>query len=146
MWQYGVQRHGVDGRPDESCFWQGITACLVSVQERLRGRQRGSLSSGRRACISSRVGLMEGRRSHSGGRDDVLSSWTPTASGMGLQCSGWWHKADVDGGDAPHWFDVTAPSREGATQTSVPFRGFHCPLSRVRRAGRTRVGGTVSWS
>jgi hypothetical protein len=29
---------------------------------------------------------------------------------------------------------------------SYPFRGFCRPLLRVRRAGRTSVGGTVSWS
>jgi hypothetical protein len=34
---------------------------------------------------------------------------------------GWPHRADSDGGDTPHWFDVTASSREGARQVSVPF-------------------------
>jgi hypothetical protein len=119
VWRYGVQRHGVDDRPSESCFWQGVTVCPVSVQERLRGRRRGILSSGRRVCVSLRVGLMEGR--HSGGRGDVLSSWTPTALGMGMECPGWRHRADDDGGVTPHWFGVTASSREGAIQVSVPL-------------------------
>jgi hypothetical protein len=88
---------------------------------------------------------MVGRRSNSGKRGGVLSSWTPTASGMVLQCPGWRHRAD-DEGDVPHWFDITVSSREGTIQASIPFRGFHRPLSRVRRAGRTRVGGTVSRS
>jgi hypothetical protein len=82
--RYSVQRHGVDGCPNESCFWQGVTACPVSVQERLRGRWCGGRSSGRLVCVSSRVGLMEGRRSHSGGRGDVLLSWTPIVLGMVL--------------------------------------------------------------
>jgi hypothetical protein len=40
---------------------------------------------------------------------------------------GWPHRADGDGGDAPHRFDVTASSREGARQVSVPFS--RVPLS-----------------
>jgi hypothetical protein len=121
VWRYGARHHGVDDRPSESCFWQSVMACPVSVQVWLRGWRRGSLSSGRRACVSSRVGPTEGRRSHSGGRGDILLFWTPIAPGMGLQCPGWRHRADGDGGDTPHWFDVTTSSREGAIRASVPL-------------------------
>jgi hypothetical protein len=62
---------------------------------------------------------MVGQRSNSGGRGDVLSSWTPTTPGMVLQCPRWRHWANGDGGDAPHWFDVTASSHEGAIQASL---------------------------
>jgi hypothetical protein len=34
---------------------------------------------------------------------------------------GWPHRADGDGGDAPHWFDDTVSSCEGARQISIPF-------------------------
>jgi hypothetical protein len=64
---------------------------------------------------------MVGRWSNSGGHGDVLSSWTPTVPGMVLQCPRWRHRADGDEGDAPHWFDVTASSREGAIQAFVPL-------------------------
>jgi hypothetical protein len=151
--RYGVQRHGVDGCPGESCFWQSIMACLVSVQERLRGWRCGIFSSGRRACVSSRVGLTEGQRSHSGGRGDVLSSWTPTAPGMVLQCPGWW-RGSGDGCTRPMAMEdtrltgLTSQRRPVRARDRCPysFRGFHQPLSRVRRAGCTRVGGTVSQS
>jgi hypothetical protein len=64
---------------------------------------------------------MEGWRSHNGGRGDVLSSCTPTTPGVVLQCPGFPHRADGDGGDAHHWFDDTASSRAGARQVSVPL-------------------------
>jgi hypothetical protein len=41
--------------------------------------------------------------------------------GMVVQRRGWPHRADGDGGDAPHWSDVTASSRAGARQAFVPF-------------------------
>jgi hypothetical protein len=90
---------------------------------------------------------MEGRRSHSGGRGNVLSSWTPIAPGMGLQCPGWWHRSDGDKGNAPHWFDVTASSREGAIQASVPlsrvppssFEGAACGLYESGRHSVTEL-------
>jgi hypothetical protein len=153
MRRYGVQRHVVDGCRGESCFWQSITACPVSVQERLRGWWSGSFSSGRRACASSRVGPTEGRRSHSGGRGDVLSSWTPTPPGMVLQCPGWW-RGRGDGRTGPMAMEETRLTGLTSRRRPVrardrcpyPFRGFHHPLSRVRHAGCTRVGGTVSRS
>jgi hypothetical protein len=144
VWRYGVQRHGVDGRPGESCFWQSVTACPVSIQERLQGWRCGSFSSGRRACVSSRVGLTEGRRSHSGGCGDVLSSRTPTTPGMVLQCPGWWCGSG-DGRTGPmvteetHLTGLTSRRRPVRARDKCPysFRGFHRPLSRVRRAGCT---------
>jgi hypothetical protein len=45
----------------------------------------------------------------------------PHSAGVGLQCPGWRHRADGDGGDTPHWFDVTTSSREGAIRASVPL-------------------------
>jgi hypothetical protein len=136
-----------------TCFWQSVTACPVSVQERIRGWQCGSFSSGRCACVSSRVGLTEGRRSHSGRRGDVLSSWTPTAPGMVLLGPGWW-RGSGDGRTGPMATKETLltgltsrcrPMR-ARDKCPYPFRGFHRPLSRVRCAGRTRVGDTVSRS
>jgi hypothetical protein len=41
--------------------------------------------------------------------------------GMVAWQRGWPHRVDGDGGDAPHRFDVTALSREGTRQVSVPF-------------------------
>jgi hypothetical protein len=143
----------VDGRPGESYFWQNVTMCPVPAQVRLRGWRRGSFSFGRRACVSSRVGLTEGWRSHNGGRGDVLSFWTPTSPGMASQCSGWWRS----GGDgrtglmATEETHLTGPTSRcrpvrARDRRPCPFRGFCRPLSRVQRASRTRVGGTVSRS
>jgi hypothetical protein len=143
-----VRRHvilcrGVDGHPGESCFWRDVMACPVSIQERLQGwRCRGRLFGGHPRA-DSRVPLTGGRTRHSSGRGGVPSPHAPTALGMATQCPGWSHRADGDGGDAP---DVTARPHASAEQASVPIRGFRRPLSRVRRASRTRVGGTVSWS
>jgi hypothetical protein len=47
--------------------------------------------------------------------------------GTVAQRRGWLHRADGDGGDAPHWSDVTASSRAGARQAFVPFS--RVPLS-----------------
>jgi hypothetical protein len=41
--------------------------------------------------------------------------------GMVASLRGWPYRDDGDGGDVPHWFDVTASSREGARQVPVPF-------------------------
>jgi hypothetical protein len=41
--------------------------------------------------------------------------------GMALRWWGWPHWTDSDGGDTPHWSDVTASSWAGVEQTSVPF-------------------------
>jgi hypothetical protein len=153
MWRYGVQHHGKDGRPGESCLWRDVAAGPVFVQERLRGWHHGNLLFGHHLYASSRVGLTEGWRSHSGGRGDVLSSWVPTAPGMVLQCSGWWHRG-WDGRTGPMVMEetcLTGPTSrcrpvQARGRHSYPFRGFWRPLSRVRRAGRTRVGDTVSQS
>jgi ribosome modulation factor len=153
VWRYGVQCHGVDGRPGESCFWQSVTARPVSVQEWLRGWRCGSFSPGRRACVVSRAGLTEGQQSHSGGRGSVLLSWTPTAPGIVLQCLGWW----CGSGDGRTGLMVmeetrltgpTSRRRPGRARDRrpSPFQGFRLPLSRVWRAGRMRVGGIVSRS
>jgi hypothetical protein len=143
VWRHGAQCHGVDGRPGESCFWRDVMACPVSIQERLRGWRCRGRPFGGRPRADSRVPLTGGRTRHISGRGGVPSSHTPTALGMMMQCSGWSHRADGDGGDAP---DVTAWPRASAEQVSVPFRGLRHPPSRVRRAGRTRLGGTVSRS
>jgi hypothetical protein len=141
--------------------WMAVLANLASGRASLRvlcpsrsgleGSVVGSLSFGRRACVSSRVGLTEGWRSHNGGRGDVSSSWAPTTPGMVLQCSGWW-RSGGDGRTGPMATEkthLTGPtSRRHPVRVldrrSYPFRGFCRPLLRVRRAGRTRVGDTVS--
>jgi hypothetical protein len=105
------------------------------------------------ACVSSRVGLSEGWRSHSGGRGDFLSSWASTTSRMVLQCPTRW-RGIGDGRTGPMATEetrLTGPTswcRPGRARDrrSYPFQGFWRPLSRVRRAGRTRVGCTVSRS
>jgi hypothetical protein len=121
-------------------------ACHVPDQERLRGWRCRNLPFGRRPCADSRVPLTGGRTGHNGGRGGALSPRAPTVSGMALQCPGWSHRVDGDGGDAPCWSDVTAWSWAGAGQASVSLRGLRRPPSRVLRIVRTRVGGTVSRS
>jgi hypothetical protein len=73
-----------------------------------------------------------------------------TASGMVMQ---WpeWRRGDRDGRTGPMATEVTAPT--GLTSRCCPVqarsscasspRGFCRPFSRVRRASRTGVGGTV---
>jgi hypothetical protein len=125
----------------------------VFVQERLRGWHRGNLLFGRCPYASSRVGLTEGWKSHSGRRGDVLSSWVPTVPGMVRQCSRWW-RSSGDGRTRPMVTEetrLTGPTSQCRPvrvrgRRSYPFRGFWRPLSRVRRVGRTRVGGTVTRS
>jgi hypothetical protein len=150
VWRYGVQRRRVDGRPGESCFWQSVMACLVSIQERLRRWRCGDFPLGRRSYADSRVRLTGGCKAHSSRRGGVLSFRTPTASGMVLQCPGW-RRGSGDGrtglmvtGETP----LTGPTsrrRPGRPRDRCPspFRGFRRPLSRVRRTGRTRVGSTM---
>jgi hypothetical protein len=85
VWRHGVQCHGVDGRPGESCFWRGIVARPVRVQEWLRGwRRRGRLFEG---CPfeDSRVPLTWSRTRHSGRRGGVMSPHASTTSGMVMQ-------------------------------------------------------------
>jgi hypothetical protein len=164
----GHDLHGcvLESRPPSQECWAGalgrstygtplepplsVVAWPVFVQERLRGWQCGSFFPGRRPYADSRVRLTGGRKAHNSRRGGVLSSCTPTALGKVLQCPrwqrGWSHRADDDRGDVLHWSDVTALSWASARQASVLFRGFRRPLSRVRRAGRTRVGSTVSRS
>jgi hypothetical protein len=97
--------------------------------------------------------MIEGWRSHSDGRGDVLSSWAPTAPGMVLQCSRWWRS----GGDGRTGLMVmeetclTGPTSRrrpmrARDRRSYPFRGFCHPLLRVRLAGSTRVGSIVTQS
>jgi hypothetical protein len=95
-----VQCCGVDGRPGESCFWQSVVACPVSVQERLRGWRCGSFFPGRRPYADLRVRLTGGRKVHNSRRGDVLSSRTPTASGVALQFPGW-RRGSGDGRTGP---------------------------------------------
>jgi hypothetical protein len=115
----------------------GVVASFVSAQERLRGWLCGSFLFGRRPYVDSRVHLTEGRRMHSSGRGDVLSSRAPTAPGMVLQCPGWWH----NGGDGRTGPEVTEKTRSTSlTSRCRPawvrgwrpylFRGFRRPLSR----------------
>jgi hypothetical protein len=121
----------------------------ISLQERLRGWRRRSLPFGRRPRADSRAQLTGGRAGHNSGRGGVLSPHTPTALGMALQCPGWRR----DGGDgrtrsmATEESRFTSPtSRRGLRRARdrhpSPIRGLCRPLSRVRRVGRTRVGGT----
>jgi hypothetical protein len=140
VWMYGVQCHGVDGRPGESCFWRDVMAHPVSVQERLRAWPCGGCPFGVRPPADSRVPLSRGRTGHSSGCGDVLSLRGPTASGMALQWLGWPHRAGGDRGGVP---DVTPWPWARAEQASVPLRGFRRLLSRARRPGRTGVGSTV---
>jgi hypothetical protein len=153
VWRYGVQCRGVDGRPGESCFWRGVMACPVSIQERLRGSWCRGRPFGGRSRADSRVPLMGGRTGHSSRRGDVLSPRVFTALGMVLQCPGW-RRDGGDGRTGPMATEVTVPASLTSRRSPglawkkclFPLRGFRCPLSRVRRVSRTKVGGTVSRS
>jgi hypothetical protein len=126
-------------------------ACPVSVQEWLRGWLCGDFPFGRRPYADSRVRLTGGCKAHNGRRGGVLSSHTLTTLGMVLQCSGW-RRGSGDGRTGPTMTEetcLTGPTSRrhpGRARDRRPprFRGFRRPLSRVRRAGRTRVGSTVS--
>jgi hypothetical protein len=149
--RYGARYHGVDGRPGESRFWQGVVACPVSVQEQLRGWRCGSFFPGHRSYADSRVWLTGGRKAHSSRRGGFLSPCTSTASRVGLQCPGW-RRGGRDGRTRPMVTEetrLTGPTSRRCpgrawNRCLSPFRGLRRPLSRVRRAGRTRVGSTVS--
>jgi hypothetical protein len=150
VWRHGVQYHKVDGHPGESCIWRGVMTCPVSVQEQLRGWRCRGRPFGRRPYIGSRVRLTGGRRAHSSRRGGILSSRPPTVQEMAMQCPGWcWD--DGDGRTGPMATEVTGPV--GPTSWHSPvrawsnrsssLRGLRRPLSRLRRIGRTGVGGTV---
>jgi hypothetical protein len=94
-------------------------ACPVSVQEQLRGWRCGSFFLGRLACVISRVGLTEGRKAHISRRGGVLSSGTPTASGMVLQCPGW-RRGSGDGRTGPMRMEETRLT--GPTSRCCPGR------------------------
>jgi hypothetical protein len=153
VWRHGVQCRGIDGRPGESCFWRGVMACPVSIQERLRAWRCRGRPFGGRPRADSRVLLTGGRTGHSSRCGDVLSPHASTASGMVLQCPGW-RRDGGDGRTGPMATEVTVPtsltSRRSPGQVwkkcLFPLRGFHRPLSRARRVSRTKVGGTVSRS
>jgi hypothetical protein len=55
---------------------------------------------------------------HNSWRGGVPSPHDPKALGMAMQCPGWSHRADGDGGDAP---DVTAWPRASVEEASVPL-------------------------
>jgi hypothetical protein len=112
-------------------------ASPVPAQERLRGWSCGSFLFCRRLYADSGARLTEGRKTHISGCGDVLSSSAPTAPGMVLQCSGWWH----NGGDGRTGPEVTEETRStGPMSRRHParvqgcrpylFRGFCRPLSR----------------
>jgi hypothetical protein len=84
VWSHGIQCHGVDGHPGESCFWRSVMACHMSVQERLRGWWSRGRPFGGRPRADSRVPLTGGCTGHSSGHDNVLSLHVSTASGMVL--------------------------------------------------------------
>jgi hypothetical protein len=68
---------------------------------------------------------MEGQRSHSSGRGDILSSWTPTAPGMVLQCPGWW-RGSGDGRTELTVMEETCLA--GLTSGRRPVRArYRCP-------------------
>jgi hypothetical protein len=96
------------------------------------------------------VPLTWGRTGHSGRRGGVLSPHASTALGMVMQWPGW-RRDGGDGRTGPMATEVTAPNglmsrrrpmRAWSSRASS-LRGFCCPFSRVRCAGRTGVGGTV---
>jgi hypothetical protein len=128
-------------------------ACHVSVEERFRGWRCGSFPFGRRPYADLRVQPTGGRKVHNSRRGGVLSLRTPTASGMAVQCPGW-RRGGGDGRTGPMVTEETRPTgptsrrcpERARNRRPSPFRGFRHPPSKVSRAGRTRVGGTVSRS
>jgi hypothetical protein len=103
VWMYGEQCRGAVGCPGESCSSRDVVVRPVLVQGQLRGWRRIGWSSGRRPWADSRVPLTGARTRHSGGRGDVLSPCTPTASGMSSQCPPW----RCSGGDGRTGLTVT---------------------------------------
>jgi hypothetical protein len=65
-------------------FLPGVVMSHVPAQERLRGWLCGDFPFSRRPYADSRVRLTGGRKVHSIRRGGVLSSRTPTVSGMVL--------------------------------------------------------------
>jgi hypothetical protein len=121
VWRHGVQCHGVDGRPGESCFWQGVTVRPVRAHEQLRGwRRRGCPFEGR-PREDSRVPLTWGRTRHSGWSGGVLSPYASTASGTGMQWPGW-RRGGGDGRTGPMATEVTAPT--SLTSRHSPVRAW----------------------
>jgi hypothetical protein len=96
---------------------------------------------------------MGGRKAHRSRRGGILSLRTSTALGMVLQCPGW-RRGGGDGRTGPMVMEetrLTGPTSRrypgrAWNRCPSPFRGLRRPLSRMRRAGRTGVGSTVSWS
>jgi hypothetical protein len=151
VWRYGVQCHGVDGRPGESCFWQDVMARLVSVQDRLRAWWHRCFSFDCRPYVGFE-GAANGRplgAQQSAWRRLVAPS--PTVLEMVMQHPGWcW-----DGGDGrtgPMATKVTGLAGLTSRRSPVwawssrpsPLRGLRHHLLRARRVSRTGVGGTVS--
>jgi hypothetical protein len=137
VWWYDVQRHGGDGRPDESCSWRDVAASPVPLQERLRGWRCGSFSFGHRPYAGSRVRLTEGRMMPNNGRGDVSSSWAPTTLGMAPQYSGWQYSGGF-GRIGPELVEETRSTSpmswccpvRARGRRPYPFRGFRRPPSR----------------
>jgi hypothetical protein len=150
VWRHGVQCHGVDGHPGESCLWRGVMACLVRTQERLRGWQCSGFLFGDHPCEDSRVLLTRGHTRHSDRCGGVLSPHASTASGMAMQWPGWCLD-DGDGRTGPMVTEATIPaglsSRRRPVQSwssrASSLRGLYRPFSRLRCASRTGVGGSV---
>jgi hypothetical protein len=124
----------------------GVVVGPVPAQERLRGWLCGNFSFGCRPYADSRVRLTEGHKVHSSGRGGVLSSGLPQRRG--------WCCSARDGSTGPKVTEETCstglmsrsrPARARGKHSYL-FRGFRHPLSRVRHAGCTRVGGAVSRS
>jgi hypothetical protein len=124
----------------------GIMASPVAAQERRRGWLCGSFPFDRHQYADSRVQLTEGRKMHNRGHGDVLSSRGPTTPVMVLQHAGWWHSSG-DGCTGPTVTEETHSTGHGVVPRGrgIDVRTL-CPLLRVRCAGHTGVGGTVSRS
>jgi hypothetical protein len=104
----------------------------------------GASCFGRHPYTDSRVQLTEGRRMHNCGCGDVLSSWAPTALGMVLQCSKWWHNGE-DGRTGPEVTEETRSTGPTSQRRPVrvragvrtPFEGSAVLFRGVRHAGHT---------
>jgi hypothetical protein len=116
--------------------WQiPLLAERHGVQERLRGWRCGSSFPGRRPYADSRVQLTVSRRVHNSRRGGVLSSRTPTTSGMALRCP-IWRRGGGDGRTGPMVTEetrLTGPTsrhRPGRARDGrpYPFRGLRRPL------------------
>jgi hypothetical protein len=105
-----------------------VVELMVVLENLASGGRRGeSCDSGAASTVVARellvwfpsVRLLEGWAD--GGSEDAqwrvwwcLSSRASTVPGMTLKCPGWPQRAGSDGGNAPCWPDVTAPSQAGA--------------------------------